>query len=221
MGWDQWREVKEKRVCLNNHHPSTSSSLSLFCRSEVEVMFKGGVRHVSKRWKFDAIGEKNGCMHVHTYMSMFCFFFFATLTGILLSNFNSIFSFINRKIKWNSAHLLAIFLHKCYCVLMHRHLVWKPRPVLPGSVDFYLPYFFSFPAEDVWECSEWICNRLLVSSLAGPAWWIFQIKVWQPGTACSASSVGGHAAQCSVSELGGQYAQHCPSWLTAALPSSL
>lgn len=160
------------------------------------------------------------CMFTHTCLC-FAFFLFATLTGILLSNFNSIFSFINRKIKWNSAHLLAIFLHKCYCVLMHRHLVWKPRPVLPGSVDFYLPYFFSFPAEDVWECSEWICNRLLVSSLAGPAWWIFQIKVWQPGTACSASSVGGHAAQCSVSELGGQYAQHCPSWLTAALPSSL
>lgn len=153
MGWDQWREVKEKRVCLNNHHPSTSSSLSLFCLSEVEVMFKGGVRHVSKRWKFDAIGEKNGCMHVHTCMSMFSFFF-ATLTGMLLSNFNSIFSFINRKIKWNSAHLMAIFLHKCYCVLMHRHLFENPGLCCLALLTFICPNFFSFPAEDVWECSE-------------------------------------------------------------------
>lgn len=101
--------------------------------------------------------------------------------------------------------------------------IWFENPGLYclALLTFICPNFFSFPAEDVWECSEWICNRLLVSSLAGPAWWIFQIKVWQPGTACSASSVGGHAAQCSVSELGGQYAQHCPSWLTAALPSSL
>lgn len=158
------------------------------------------------------------CMFIHTCL---CFAFFATLTGMLLSNFNSIFSFINRKIKWNSAHLLAIFLHKCYCVLMHRHLFENPGLYCLALLTFICPNFFSFPAEDEWECSEWICNRLLVSSLAGPAWWIFQIKVWQPGTACSASSVDGHAAQCSVSELGGQYAQHCPSWLTAALPSSL
>lgn len=119
----------------------------------------------------------HACSHIHVYVLLF----FATLTGMLLSNFNSIFSFINRKIKWNSAHLLAIFLHKCYCVLMHRHLFENRGLYCLALLTFICPNFFSFPAEDV--CSEWICNRLPVSSLAGPAWWIFQIKVWQPGTA--------------------------------------
>lgn len=72
-----------------------------------------------------------------------------------------------------------------------------------------------------WRCvGECICNRLLVSSLAGPAWWISKIKVWQLETVCSVSLEGGHTAQCSVSKLGGQYTQHCPSWLTVVLQSS-
>lgn len=120
-----------------------------------------------------------------------------------------------------ASHRIPICLHRYKYIHLHWHLL-NAGCILLGSVDFHLPSVLLF--SQLKMCGrvfEWICNRLLVSSLASAAWWISKMKAWQPESVCSASSAGGHAAQCSVSELGGQCAQHCPSWLTVALPSGL